>query len=73
MALDPDDVETNIVVFDLGEAGMSATDFADRVLAEHGVRFSVLGPTVVRAVTHLDVGKEDVESAVAAAATVLGS
>ncbi len=73
VALDPDDVETNIVVFDLGEAGMSATDFADRVLAEHGVRFSVLGPTVVRAVTHLDVGKEDVESAVAAAATVLGS
>ncbi len=67
--LDPETVETNIVVFDM--SGMSSDAFADRMLAEHGVRFSVLGPTTVRAVTHLDVTTEGVEAAIAAAAEVL--
>ncbi len=62
-------METNIVVFDM--SGMSSDAFADRMLAEHGVRFSVLGPTTVRAVTHLDVTTEGVEAAIAAAAEVL--
>jgi threonine aldolase len=71
--LDPAGVETNIVLFDVGDGGMSAPDFAARTLAEHAVRFSVMGPTTVRAVTHLDVSDEGLEKAIHAAAAVLGA
>lgn len=73
IALNPDEVETNIVIFDLADSGMTAPQFADRVLHEHGVRFSVVGRTTLRAVTHLDVSRQDIELAIAAVAEVLGS
>ena len=41
--------------------------FAARTLASHGVRFSVIGPSTVRAVTHLDVPPDGVERALEAA------
>ena len=66
--LDPSVVETNIVVFEVEDA----SGFAKRMRDEHGVRFSILGPTTVRGVTHLDVSKEGVERALSAAAAVLG-
>lgn len=69
VSLDPSAVETNIVVF--GVAGMPAQDFADRLLDEHGVRVSTLGPATVRAVTHLDVDRGGVEAAVAGAGAIL--
>lgn len=65
--LDPARVETNIVVFDVSRAGMSGENFGARTLASHGVRFSVLGPTTVRAVTHLDIPSNGVERALEAA------
>lgn len=68
--LDPAAVETNIVVFEIDR--MPAQAFADRLLGEHGVRCSVLGPATVRMVTHLDVTKEGVEAAVAGASALLG-
>ncbi len=71
--LDPAAVETNIVIFDVAGSGSSAHVFAERALEEHGVRFSVLGPTTVRAVTHLDVADEGIERAMCAAAVVLGA
>jgi threonine aldolase len=40
-------------------------------LASHGVRFSVLGPTTVRAVTHLDISSDDVFQAIEAARAAL--
>ena len=67
--LDAGAVETNIVVFDVATG---AEAFADRLLAEHGVRVSTLGPTTVRAVTHLDVDRGGIEAAIAAAHAVLG-
>lgn len=69
VALDPSTVETNIVVFEL--EGMPVETFADALLEEHGVRVSTLGPTTVRAVTHLDVDREGVEAAVAGARAIL--
>jgi threonine aldolase len=70
--LDPAQVETNIVVFDVSRTGMSGEAFGARTLASHGVRFSVLGPTTVRAVTHLDVPADGVERALEAARAAIG-
>jgi len=70
--LDPGTVETNIVVFDVGQAGLSGDQFNQRTTSTHGVRFSVLGPTTVRAVTHLDIPADGIEQAVTAARAATG-
>jgi len=61
--LDPAQVETNIILFDVAKSGLTADEIADRVLKE-GVRFSVMGKTLLRAVTHLDVTRRDIEEAI---------
>ncbi|MGH7509288.1 MAG: threonine aldolase family protein [Gemmatimonadales bacterium] len=71
IALSPEQVETNIVIFDVKGAGLTADEFASRTLARHGVRFSVLGPTSVRAVTHLDVPPDGIERALEAARSAI--
>jgi threonine aldolase len=59
-AVEPDAVETNVVVIDTG--GTPAASIA-AAAAEHGVRVSALGPFMIRAVTHLDVTADDCERA----------
>ena len=71
IAVDAERVETNIVIFDVRGTGLSGQDFASRTLASHGVRFSVIGPTTVRAVTHLDVPPGGIELALEAARTAI--
>ena len=71
--LNPERVQTNIVIFDVGGTGLNGEDFAARTLASHGVRFSVLGPTTVRAVTHLDIPADGVERALEAARAAAGA
>jgi threonine aldolase len=66
ITLDPDTVETNIVVFRLADAPR----FCQRLEAEHGVRMGALGPDLVRAVTHHDVNTADVHCAVEATAVL---
>ncbi|HEY7505104.1 MAG TPA: GntG family PLP-dependent aldolase [Gemmatimonadales bacterium] len=67
-------VETNIVIFDIRATGLTGDQFAARTLASHGVRFSVIGPSTVRAVTHLDLPADGIERALEAArAAVEGS
>jgi threonine aldolase len=73
IALDPPRVETNIVIFDVSETGISGEVFASRTLASHGVRFSVLSPRTVRAVTHLDIPPDGIERALEAARAAIGS
>lgn len=59
-------VETNIVIFDIADAGIPRAEFMSRV-QEQGVRFSALmQPTRLRAVTHLDIPSDGVERALAA-------
>jgi threonine aldolase len=61
--VDLDQVETNFVQIDVG------TDRADAIdrMKERGVLVSTtVHPTIVRAVTHLDVTDDDVETAIAA-------
>ena len=64
--LDPETVETNIVIFEVDDAAL----LVSRLQGEVDVQ--AFGPTKVRAVTHLDVGRADLERALeafAAAAT----
>lgn len=70
IAVDADRVETNIVIFDVRGTGLTGEEFGRRV-ERSGVRFSVLGPTLVRAVTHLDVPSDGVDRAVAAVRAAL--
>ena len=57
-------VETNILFFDVAATGLNAGEFNER-LGEHGVRMGGRGSgSVLRAVTHLDVSRDDCERAV---------
>ncbi len=67
IAVDAERVDTNIVIFDVRGAGLTGEEFGRRTLERFGVRFSVLGPTLVRAVLHLDVPADGVERALSAA------
>jgi threonine aldolase len=73
LALSPERVETNIVIFDVSRTGLSGDAFASRTLSSHSVRFSVLGPTTVRAVTHLDIPPDGIERALEATRVAVGS
>jgi threonine aldolase len=65
--LDPAAVETNIVVFRVPDAeALCAT------LERAGVKMSALDATRVRAVTHLDVDRAGVDTAIAATRAALG-
>jgi threonine aldolase len=59
--LDPTQVETNIVVF--GHRDPAALCAA---LEREGVLLGAVGPRTVRAVTHLDVDRTDIDTALAA-------
>ena len=67
ITVDPAAVETNIVVFEVPDAAAFLA-----ALAEDGVAMGQLGPTTVRAVTHLDVDADGIADAVAAARRALG-
>ncbi len=61
-AIDPATVASNIVIFDLADGGDAAA-FVARAEAETGVRIGAVGPSTLRAVTHLDVGANAVRDA----------
>jgi threonine aldolase len=71
LAVDPDRVETNFLQLDV--APLSKEE-ALGILAEHGVGLSAtIHPSVLRAVTHLDVGDEDIDGALEAIPRALGA
>ncbi|QBD80070.1 low specificity L-threonine aldolase [Ktedonosporobacter rubrisoli] len=72
IALRPQDVETNIVLFDVAETALSGQQFVEH-LKQQGVRFSLMGPSLVRAVTHLQIARDDIEYALQAVEAVLDS
>jgi threonine aldolase len=55
-AVNPGNVETNVVVIDTGTTPAALIAAAG---AERGVQVSALGPFMIRAVTHLDVTADD--------------
>jgi threonine aldolase len=64
--LDPASVESNIVIFEVDDAPGLVAGLADRV------ELQAIDAGHVRAVTHLDVGRADVESALEAFSEALG-
>jgi len=68
LRLDPAEVETNIVLFDV--AATPAADLAQK-LAAAGVGVLAVGPKTSRAVTNLDVSADDVQEAIEVVRQVL--
>jgi len=70
VSVEPAQVETNIIVFDVLSPRRSPADIlAD--LKKEGVLVNAVGGTTFRAVTHLDVTSKDIEEAGQIFATVL--
>jgi len=65
-----DDCPTNILFFDVEESGKTAEQVADGLRA-HGVRIGAMGEYRMRAVTHLDVSRDDMDGAADALRAVL--
>lgn len=67
LVLDPNDVETNLVYFDVDASvlGFDAQVFCQRLLAAN-VRMTAFDSRRIRAVTHLDVSTADIGTALAA-------
>ena len=63
--VDPSTVETNIVRFDIADTGLTAVEFAKQLLAEEGLRISMLGKSAVRVVPHLGNTQADIDEAAA--------
>jgi len=55
--------ETNIVLVDVTDTGRTAAAFID-ALADNGVQASEFGPYTVRFCTHLDVDRDDIDTAI---------
>lgn len=67
-------VETNIVNFGVTGTGMSAVEFAKALREQQGVAMSpYIDPYTMRAVTHMDVTREDCAAAIAAVDAVARS
>lgn len=69
LQLQPDEVDTNIVIFRVDPRLGAAAEFIQR-LAERGVAALAISPTQIRLVTHLDVSAADCRRAAEAIARV---
>jgi threonine aldolase len=61
VSIDPGTVETNIVIFEVADAPALAA-----LVSEHGVAVGALDAYRIRAVTHLDVSRRDIDTALEA-------
>jgi threonine aldolase len=62
LKLEPESVDTNIVIFDIDAELGTAAAFCAR-LRDQGVWMNSIAPQRIRAVTHLDVSRKQVEHA----------
>jgi threonine aldolase len=65
VSIRPEQVETNIVIFDVTHTGKTASWLAE-ALKREGVLIHPFGKTQIRMVTHLDVTRQDVDTALRA-------
>ena len=68
--IDPVQVQTNIVIFEMAPGAMSPSALVSQ-LAAQGVKLNAIGGRRLRAVTHCDVGQEDIDYALSAIRDVL--
>jgi threonine aldolase len=71
VSIDPKHVETNIVIFDITDTGMTGSHIAETMKKE-GVLIHAFGKTQIRLVTHLDVSNDDIEGALKVLEKVFG-
>ena len=71
VAIDPDDIDTNIVFFDVSDSGKTALDVVVE-MAGQGVMMLPLAEMKVRCVTHLGVDTKDIDAAIKAFSEVFG-
>ena len=62
--VEPEHVDTNVVIIDVSKSGFDGITWSKH-LGEKGVRMAAIGPNMLRALTHLDVTREEVEAAAA--------
>lgn len=70
--LDLETVQTNIVIFEVAGSGRSVTEIVQK-LKEKGVLVVPFGSARIRAVTHLDVNREQIKYAARAIREVVGT
>jgi threonine aldolase len=70
ISIEPEHVETNIIIFDIAGTGKTAPQTRDEMKKEK-VLIHALGKTQVRLVTHLDVSREDMDMVLKAFEKVL--
>ena len=70
IAVDANQVDTNMVYFDVAGTGINGAEFSRRLMAEHQVRIGAMSASRLRAVTHLDVDDRDIETAIVAVRAV---
>jgi len=69
--INPEKVQTNIVIFDLGETGLTSKQFLER-LAQRKVLGGPVDARRIRMVTHLDVDRSDIEQSLKIIGEVVG-
>ena len=62
-SVDPESIETNIVIFDVAESGRSVSDVVHK-FKERNILLVPFGPTLIRAVTHLDISGNDIDETI---------
>jgi threonine aldolase len=62
ISIDPDQIQTNIIFFEVSREGMTPEEFVQRIDAE-GIRMLPVGPHKVRAVTHYHITSKDIDQA----------
>jgi threonine aldolase len=70
IGIEPDRIQTNIVFFDVAGAGWTAGELVS-VMKANGVGLGAFSATTIRAVTHLDVKRADVDTALTILTDVL--
>jgi threonine aldolase len=70
--IDPERVQTNIVIFDVAATGLAADEICARLRSEHGVLASGFGDSI-RMVTHYDVSRDDIGRALEGLKEVVSS
>ncbi|MBI3939671.1 MAG: aminotransferase class I/II-fold pyridoxal phosphate-dependent enzyme [Acidobacteria bacterium] len=71
LSVDPEAVQTNIVILDIEPVAATAEKILAR-LKERGILMGWVGPQTIRAVTHADVSLQDIELVLAATREILG-
>ncbi len=71
VTINPEYVETNIIIFDVTQSGLTAFGVAEAMKKE-GILIHPIGERKIRLVTHLDVSQEDIEKALKAFEKIFG-